>query len=340
LEGALGAAGRVGGGAPPVPASLLSGGCGGGGGGARADACAAALRGGLLLFEELVDNLVPPGFLALSAAAARDAVDAGLAPSGNAAKRLMPGGGARGAPLLPLTGTLVPAPCAPEVLDPLLGCIAAVLARCGGGGGGGALAPPLRRALEKGVAARDALAALRRPLRLGEQSGAPSSLRLAAPLVEAVAGARGRGGGAAATAEEEAAHAKAEVRTLQRRAKREARGAARELKLDRAFLVREADRVAGARDAERAGATRALMAELQAQQATFNQQVGKRRAKPLMRDDPARLPAHLAFVGKTKAQRREAKGGRKRESSRGGVRVGGGDTGRKARTEAKGPNHD
>ena len=165
------------------------------------------------------------------------------------------------------------------------------------------------------VGARDAVATGRAPMRLrGAANGGLPKVRLSAPLYEEVGGTVGsskswqaRQAGAG-SAEEEAAKAREEVRALQRAAKREKRGAVRELKRDRAFVVAEVDRVAAERDEERKGVTKRLMSELEVLQATHNQQVGKRKAKPLTKDDPARLPAHLAWkasreFGKTKADR-------------------------------------
>jgi hypothetical protein len=129
------------------------------------------------------------------------------------------------------------------------------------------------------------------------------------------------------------------VRALQKAAKREKRGAVRELRRDRAFVVGEGDRAARVRAGERAAITRGLMSELETLQANFNLQVGKKKSKTLARDDPARLPAHLAWkatreFGKTKADRRARKEGV------------GGDAGRQEggkkakRRESKGPHKD
>ena len=356
LEGALGAGGSSGG-TGGIPASMLL--TGGGGGGSRGSACALALRSAIALLDATCELLIPAAFLALPIPQRAEALDAAAAPSGNAAKRLLAAHGAgKGTPLLPLSGTSIPAPCASEVLDPLLGAVALLLARATPPAALSAAKPvppppllaALTRVLKRACASRDAVTALRYPLRLHEASGAPAALRMQAPLLEEVSGV-GKGGmrnrAATVSAEEEAAKAREEVRKLQRQAKREARGAARELKLDRQFVTREADRAAAARDAERSATTKSLMAELQSLQHTFNQQVGKSHNKPLMKDDPARLPAHLAFVGKTKAQRREIKEGggggsgdrRKKVSSKGGLLVGG-EGGKKVRREAKGPHHD
>jgi len=165
-----------------------------------------------------------------------------------------------------------------------------------------------------------------------------------APLIEEVGGRGGLGGARGGPAGEkgsallEAAAAREEVRALQRVAKREKRGAVRELRLDRAFTVQESDRAFSERDGERAGVTKKLMSELQDLQATFNQQIGKRKSKPLARDDPARLPAHLAWkasreFGKTKADRRAIKSGVGGTASLGG----GGEKKKQRRRESKGP---
>ena len=90
------------------------------------------------------------------------------------------------------------------------------------------------------------------------------------------------------------------------------------------------------RDKERAAISRGLMSELETLQANFNLQVGKKKSKPLAKDDPARLPAHLAWkatreFGKTKADRRARKEGV------GGDAAAGGGGKKPKRRESKGP---
>jgi nucleolar protein 14 len=116
-------------------------------------------------------------------------------------------------------------------------------------------------------------------MRMHEQAGPPPALKTYAPLMEDVnapyaarMAAAAKGGSAASKAAEEAA-AREEVRKLQRALQREKRGAARELRRDREFIVRAEDQKRAVRDGERSAKLKELMTELQQQQATFNQQV-------------------------------------------------------------------
>ena len=250
--------------------------------------------------------------------------------------RRVGGGGA--APLVPLSGTLTPFAPSPEILDPLCSALARIAASVSTAAKGTVVAT-----LKALVAARDACGLGRQALRVHASSGPPAKLSMHTPLLEEVGKFGGWGGGGKlpekGTAEEEAARARKELRALQKAAKREKRGAVRELRQDRSFVVREVDRKARVRDGERAAVTRGLMSELETLQANFNLQVGKKKSKPLAKDDPARLPAHLAWkstreFGKTKADRRARKEGV------------GGDAGRQEggkkakRRESKGPHKD
>lgn len=92
------------------------------------------------------------------------------------------------------------------------------------------------------------------------------------------------------------------MRKLRRQQKREMRGAVRELRHDREFVVREEDAIRAARDVERTAKHKEIMGFLEEQQATFNQIVRKGGGikKPV---DPSEMRPALLNTGKKKADR-------------------------------------
>lgn len=231
----------------------------------------------------------------------------------------------------------VPLLAAPEVLDPAIAALARIVAAlpqpkaaakakegssaaASAVSTGGALdLAQLRRspayawlhgrlssAFAAAVAARDAVAACRPALRLLESAAPPPALRAFAPLLEDVGGAGERSRARRGEPEDEetaAARAREEVRALQRAKRREQRGAMRELRKDRAFLVREGDKAKATRDGERAGKLKEVMALLHGTAASAkaakvaSRKPGKGGARP---------PAAAQF---TKADRRARKSG-------------------------------
>lgn len=292
---------------------------------ARRLACALAVR--------LCDVLIPPAFTALPAGPAGTAagaataaappasvdlqldqatlMDASVAPGGGAALSLRGGSPAAagpGGPLQALAALPLPLASAPELLDPCLSGLALIAAAS-------APAPAdVLAALRHLAGARDAVGARRGPLRLLEAVGPPPSVRQLAPLLEDPSAAKpGKGGiaqqaaaarkagGAAAAAEDDAA-AREELRQLQRQRRREMRGAARELKRDREFVVRATDAKAATRDAERTQNLRSLMTLLEEQQRTAKEAV--RGAKHGgVRGHTAEASKSMLHVGRTKADR-------------------------------------
>jgi hypothetical protein len=272
-----------------VPLSLLAPDAPRGARASRGVVAAGALRGALAALAALTDLLVPPAFLAaesearraLAAGAAAPASNAGLALGGSAAAAAIRarararggGGGGGGVPLVPLTETSAPILAAPEILDGAADALARLLAAGAGPLRAAGVKPPpllhaVRAALSRVVAARDAVAAARGALRFGEEVAGPRGIRMLTPLLEDVPGSGkvGAPGLAARDEDAEAARAKAEARGLQRQLKREKRGASRELRLDRAFVVKAKDGVAATRDAERSATLKGLMSDLQRQQ--------------------------------------------------------------------------
>ena len=327
----------------PTWSLLVDGGADGG----RDDAAAwaSALRLACSLTARLCDALIPPAFAALPAAAAAASVtsdplslsldqatllDAAVAPGGDAALSLRGRAPAHGpgGPLAALAGLPLPLPSAPELLDPCLAALATLAAAAA------APSQAVLATLRHVAAARDAVAARRGPLRLNEASGPPPSVRQLAPLLEDPASAKpGKGGlaqqtaaarkagGAAAAAEDDAA-AKEELRQLQRQKRRELRGAARELRRDREFVVRATDAKAAARDAERTQTLRTLMVQLEEQQRTAKEAVRGAKRGGGVNGHTAEGSSSMLHVGRTKADRvagkqrgRDAEGG-------GGGRVG------------------
>ena len=178
-----------------------------------------------------------------------------------------------------------------------------------------ALEDGVRSCLRAVVPLRDAVAALRAPLRLRERAGPAPSIRTFAPLLEdvnapraasAIAAAKHSKLDASAIAD---AEAKEEMRALNRAKKREARGAVRELRLDRSFIVREKETVAAARDAERNTNYKELMGFLEKQAATHNQMVKKGGGIAKQMDASGSGGGTLLNVGKTKADRMAKKRG-------------------------------
>lgn len=232
----------------------------------------------------------------------------------------------------------VPLLAAPEVLDPSIAALARIIAALpqpsskasradkadcttssSSSSAGGLDLSQLRRspayawlhgrlsaALAGAVAARDAVAACRPALRLLESAAPPPALRAFAPLLEDVGAAGERSRARRGEPEDEetaAARAREEVRALQRAKRREQRGAMRELRKDRAFLVREADKTRAAREGERAGKLKEVMALLHGTAASAKAaKVASRKPSA----SGARPPAAAQF---TKADRRARKAG-------------------------------
>lgn len=104
----------------------------------------------------------------------------------------------------------------------------------------------------------------RKPLQLQAEARKPVPVRSLEPMVEEHFAMR---------KDKTAVGKRAEAKRLARAVKRERRGAARELRRDSEFIARERLREREERDAEREQRGREVMALLQEQQATFNQQV-------------------------------------------------------------------
>jgi hypothetical protein len=279
-----------------------------------------ALCGSLRLAEQITSSLIPVEFVRNSRA---NLLEAGIAPHGNAAKTIMHARG-NGGSVFPITsGTDVPLPCAPEILDPIINSIAAILA----------LLPKSSPALIRNrvsetlsyiVKARDAVAVSRPPLRFLDSSGPAPAIRMFTPLFEDVNGPDPRKRGLIENDADADAVAKAEVRMLQKQVKREKRGAVRELKLDRDFISRAQDAQVRSRDAERVQKGKEVLHELESLQADFNKQVRMSKARPLSSTTGGKAVAAITAeksalkvaksvggfnkVGKTKADRIARKG--------------------------------
>jgi len=157
------------------------------------------------------------------------------------------------------------------------------------------------------ITARDAIATIRTPMRLQEQSGPPPSVRMHAPLLEDVNAPH-----TSTTAvsskyphlDPEVARQKEEIRQLQKALKKEKRGAVRELRRDREFIVRAIDKSKEKREAEREKVYKGLITKLQQQQAQMNQTLKK--TKGLMDDSEKQAREKMPWMGvtgKTKADR-------------------------------------
>lgn len=252
-------------------------------------------------------------------------MDASVAPNGNASKEIR--GKSYGLSMntsgntFTITNTDIPFPCAPEILDPMINCMAAMLA----------LIPSLQKSIKtKGfttpsasylsnlltttmrelIVTRDTIATLRIPMRLQEQSGPPPSVRMLAPLLEDVNAPFSSNSTAIATKyphlDPAVAREKEEIRQLQKAVKKEKRGAVRELRRDREFIVRAVDKAKAKRDGEREVVYKGLITDLQRQQAQMNQVLKK--SKGLMDDKEKQTKDGTPWMGvgrtgKTKADR-------------------------------------
>jgi hypothetical protein len=275
----------------------------------RSELCAACIVTAAHLAVAAAEVLVPPGFMEASEQDRQRYAEAAVAPLGDAAKSLGSrsagagsGSGAAasatpaaahshgaGVSMLAAHPNTLPVASAPELLDPILNGLAMVLAQLTpapapvkgltSAAPASALVTEVTAAVKHLMALRDAVVAVRQPLRLHDQARAPPSIRTFAPLLEEVTARPGGASSApgkrvgSSNAEAAAAEAREELRKLQRAAKRERRGAARELRHDRAFIVRQLDAAKAGREAERDATYRGLMAQLEQQQASHKQQV-------------------------------------------------------------------
>ena len=244
----------------------------------------ACLMTAATLTDRLVDLLVPPAFLSATRAQRVSYASAAAAPAGDAARVAVHA--ATGATLSGPTSLWTALPgapylAAPDVLAPVLSAASHILAALAAPAArsapaAGAIARVLTASSARWLAAAAAVTAVRPPLRLHDGSGLPPAIRMLAPLVEDVnaprAGARGTAEAAGGDADLEA---REEIRKLQRAKKRELRGAARELRRDREYLVRASDAVRAKRDAQRDAKYREVMNQLETQQATLKQAVKK-----------------------------------------------------------------
>lgn len=279
-----------------------------------------ALCGALRLAELVTSSLIPAEFVKNPRS---NLHDAGISPHGNAAKTIMSARGSGGS-VFPITsGTDVPVPCAPEILDPIINLIAALLALIPKSSSV-RIRSQLSETLSFIVKARDAVAVNRPPLRFLDSSGPAPAIRMFTPLFEDVNGPDPRKRGLVENDADADAVAKAEVRMLQKQVKREKRGAVRELKLDRDFIARAQDAQLRSRDAERVQKGKEVMRELETLQADFNKQVRMSKSRPLSASSGGKAVAAVtaeksAFkvaksvggfnkVGKTKADRLARKG--------------------------------
>jgi hypothetical protein len=330
-----------------VPPAFHGASAAAGGGGAAEGSAAGTAAKRARRSEILTAAAAPSGDVAVGlAAAARQANRAALNPNMQAAASSNVTASAAALAATPLLA-------APEGLDPCANALARIVARlppssstsskkaaaASSGGGSAMTAQPaphlawLRRqlsaSLQAVVAARDAVAGDRIPLRFYESAAPPPALRAYAPLLEDIGGGAGIGAsayaGAGRTRGEEAdaldaARAREEVRQLQRAKRRETRGAMRELRKDRQYVVRQTDAARAVRAGERDGKFKEVMTFLHSQQATSRQQVkkgGKVDAPQGARSrDIGAIPAAGRF---TKADRRA------RKSGGGGGGAGGGE---------------
>ena len=278
------------------------------------------LCGALQLAKQVTSSLVPSEFVNSPRQNLREA---GISPHGNAAKTIMQARGGGGSVFPITTGTDVPVPCAPEILDPIINSVAALLALLPQSS-----SPRIRSQISETlsfmVKARDAVAVNRPSLRFLDSSGPAPAIRMFTPLFEDVNGPDPRKRGLVENDADADAVAKAEVRMLQKQVKREKRGAVRELKLDRDFIARAQDAQSRSRDAERVQKGKEVMRELETLQADFNKQVRMSKARPLSASSGGQAVAAVtaeksAFkvaksvggfnkVGKTKADRLARKG--------------------------------
>lgn len=297
----------------------------------------ACLLTALSLAEDVTTSiLVPHAFTDASNRAQSNMIDAALAPNGNAAKGVVRAGissfnraaAAAASNGFAISGSSVPMPCAPEVIDPLVNAMAAIVAQVQGQSKGSAAAGAITKAvtatMKTLVTSRDAVAAVRTPLRMHEQSGPPPSIKMYAPLLEdvnapnsslALAMEQGRRGKKLDAATEEA-RAKEEVRRLSKAVKKEKRGAARELRRDREFIVRAGDDARKVRDKERDAKYREVMHDLEVQQASLRQQVKTSKSKPLDAQKSAEATSKMHWVGEGKTGKTKADRMARKETSR------------------------
>jgi nucleolar protein 14 len=244
---------------------------------------------------------------------------AAVAPSGDEAKRLLQQAEREQqrslqstiVSILSLLPTDLPHPSSPELVSPLLSLSAAILASLP------TSSPPASRplllqlkkliasAMERWLIKRDAVAITRTSLRLRTRVAPPPALKELVPLVE---DPRSRFSEHLSKRgpEAEELEMKEEIRRLKKEKKREERGAVRELRKDREFVVRELDASMALREGQREAALKSLMKDLNQQQTEFKQTLkkGKRIEKE---KDPTENYATLINVGKTKKDRRARK---------------------------------
>jgi hypothetical protein len=269
----------------------------------RSSVLRGCLRALIQISETLATLLIPADYHQAADARQVKLTAASLAPSGDAARALLRGVGADTGPAAMLSAVPAPFPVAPEVLDPMLGNAVRLQF---------SKADPLGAQLAAFVTAvtalRESVAKHRQGLKLHDRAGTTESLKMYAPLIEDVNAPHvSTLQSKAAMTNKEAAEAamREEVRKLQKQKKRELRGAVRELRKDRDFIVREDDKLQSKRNEQRESKYREVMTMLQVQQATFNQMVKKGGAKPPQESTSMNVSA--ARVS-TKADRRARKG--------------------------------